>query len=703
MDRREFLKTTGATAGILALPGSILASLSGLGDDEIEKKVKDLVAQMTLSEKIAQMHGNITWEHVLVEIPLGSKRRYTWNTPANKRLGIPGIRSVDGPRGSALGQSTCFPAGICRGASWDADLEARIGAAMGFETRALGGNMHLSPCINLVRHPSGGRNQETFGEDTCHVGVMGVAQTTGIQHHVMACPKHFAANNQEGNRFSVNVRMSERVLREIYLPHFKKCVDAGAASLMSAYNDLNGFLCGQNKHLCREILKVDWGFKGFVVSDWINAVDDAVAAAEGGLDLEMPAGAHYGGKLKRAVEAGKVPESLIDESVTRLIRMKLKFISEDMLSGYDKSKVAGPEHTALAREAAQKGMVLLKNDKAALPLERDKVRTVALLGELADVANIGDHGSSSVNPPYRVSPLQGLNGRAQGVKIVHESGADLGRARAAARAADAVVVIAGATYKDEGEGGYGLGDRLDLALHKADLDLIRAVAPETERLIVVLEGGGAFTIEDWKDEAEAIVMAWYPGMEGGNALADLLFGDVNFSGKLPITFHRSADQLPSFDNKAKEIEYDYYHGYRLFDKKGLDPSFPFGFGLSYTTYKYSNLKVAAQSVGKSGTIEARVDVTNTGKMSGEEIVQLYVGYNGSKVDRSVKDLKAFAKVALEPGQTKTVNLSVPVSELAYFNEAANSWEIEEISYTILVGPSSKKEDLMEETCKVTGA
>ncbi|HUT54788.1 MAG TPA: glycoside hydrolase family 3 C-terminal domain-containing protein, partial [bacterium] len=665
-------------------------------------RVKDLVAKMSLSEKIAQMHGNITAEHILVEIPLMSKRRFTWNTPADQRLGIPGIRSVDGPRGSALGQSTCFPAGICRGASWDRDLEERIGTAMGFETRAQGGNMHLSPCINLVRHPSGGRNQETFGEDTHHVGVMGVAQTAGIQRHVMACPKHYAANNQEGNRFSVNVRMSERVLREIYLPHFKKCVDAGAAGIMSAYNDLNGHLCGQNKHLCREILKEDWGFQGFVVSDWINAVDDAVAAAQAGLDLEMPAGAHYGGKLKRAVEAGLVPQSMIDESVTRLLRMKLKFISEDMKSGYDQGMVAGPGHTALAREAAAKGMVLLKNDNAALPLDRGKIRTVAVMGSLADVANIGDKGSSSVNPPYRISPLQGLRDRAGGVKIVHESGANLGRARQVARAADAVVVIAGATSKDEGEGGYGLGDRLDLNLHQQELDLIRAAAPETGRLIVVLEGGGAFTLEDWKDEAEAIVMAWYPGMEGGNALADLLFGDENFSGKLPVTFHRSEDQLPSFDNQAKEIEYDYYHGYRLFDKKGLEPLFPFGHGLSYTSYKYANLRLSAKSIGQSGKLKAMVDVTNVGDRAGEEIVQLYVGYNGSRVDRSVKDLKAFGRIKLEPGKTGTMELEVAAPELAYYDQEKGGWEVEEIEYIVYAGPSSRSSDLLQSTFKISG-
>lgn len=701
MDRRDFMTAMGAAAAAAALPGSVWASLSGLSDDEVEKRVADLVSQMSLDEKIEQMHGIAGPVALAKQSGLFSKVRYTWNTPCNKRLDIPGLRCVDGPRGSGLGHSTCFPVGILRGASWDPGLEERVAAAMGYETRAQGGNVHLSPCINLVRHPSGGRNQETFGEDQYHVGVMGRAQVTGLQKHVMASAKHYAANNIEGNRFKVDARMSERVLREIYLPQFKMCVEAGVASIMSAYNDLNGELCGQNRHLCREILKEEWGFEGFVVSDWLNAVDDTLAAINGGLDLEMPIGFHYGGALKKAVKRGKVPIELIDEAVSRILRMKLKFITPDFQEGYNMDVVAGKEHVAVALEAAHKGVVLLKNENKALPLSRKQGMTIAVMGKLADFPNIGDHGSSTVNPPYVVTPLQGMKNRAgTGVNIVHCPGDKLPRAAEVARGADAVIVVAGATFEDEGEGGGGLGDRLDLNLHQPDLDLIEAVAKETDRLIVVLEAGAAITLESWKDKAHAIVMAWYPGMEGGNAIADLLFGDVNFSGKLPITFHKSEDQLPFFDNRVDVIDYDYWHGYRLFEKKGYEPAFPFGFGLSYTEYEYSRLRIKDDKISKNGKIRASVDVTNKGGMAGEEIVQVYVGCKGSAVERSVKDLKTFARVALEPGQTGTVNFELDAQSLAYYDEGKGAWVVEPAEYVLYAGPSSRQQDLLSKTFRI---
>jgi beta-glucosidase len=285
--------------------------------------------------------------------------------------------------------------------------------------------------------------------------------------------------------------------------------------------------------------------------------------------------------------------------------------------------------------------------------------------------------------------------------VVHYAGKDLGKAGKIAKDADAVIVVAGATWKDEGEGGGGLGDRLDLDLHKQDEDLIHAVAKETNRLIVVLEAGAAITLESWKDKAQAIVMAWYPGMEGGNAIADLLFGDVNFSGKLPITFHKSKDQLPYFDNRVDFIDYDYYHGYRMFEKKNMEPAYAFGHGLCYTSYKYDNLRLSKKSIPKTGSIVAKVDVKNTGEVAGEEIVQIYVGYNGSKVDRSVKDLKGFTRVALKPSEKKTVTVEIKAKDLAYYNESANAWEVEEIEYTLYAGPSSRKEDLLEQTFRVS--
>jgi beta-glucosidase len=696
MDRRDFLKTVGALAVVLALSGGLVAAISGQSDAEIEKRVQDVLSRMTLDEKVEQMSGNVLRDMVQAFSARG--HGYTGFTPANKRLGIPALKCLDGPRGVGFFyKTTCFPVSAARGSTWDAELEERVGAAMGYETRAVGANMLLCPCINVVRHPSMGRAQESYGEDPYHLGVMGAGLVVGLQKHVMSCPKHYAVNNIEESRMFVNVRVDERTLREIYLPHFRMCVEAGAASIMSAYNDVNGYLCGHNTHLLRDILKGDWNFDGFVVSDWVNAVEDTAEAANAGLDLEMPRPEYYGKHLKKAVLDGRVSEAVIDEAVSRLLRQKFRFdISE---AGYDRNKVAGREHAELAREVAQKSMVLLKNSASALPLDRTNIRTIAVVGKLADKANIGDLGSSNVTPPYAVTPLEGIRTRAgDAVEVVYEAGGNLSAARRIAGEADAVIVVAGLTYKDEGEG----NDREDLNLHKEDEQLIKAVAEENERCIVVLEGGAAITMESWKDKVQAILMAWYPGMEGGNAIADVLFGDVNPSGKLAVVFPKSLDQLFKHDNKSKTVEYDYYHGYRYFDKKGLEPAFPFGFGLSYTEYKYGNLRLNKKKTGRSGKIKVKVDVTNIGKVSGEEIVQLYIGYKGSRIDRPVKDLKGFGRLALEPGQTKTLSLEVKAEDLAYYNMDSEAWEIEEIEYVVYVGPCSRQEDLLSDTFRVAG-
>ena len=663
-------------------------------DAQIEQRVKDTLSKMTLDEKLAQTAGKEpAYKYARMLTNMGDE---TWDNPAIKRLKVPAFYMIDGPRGVGLQKTAAFTVGMSRGASWDKDLEYRIGEAMGYEGRALGANVILEPCINILRHPLWGRAQESYGEDPYLLGVMGVANIQGVQNHIMACAKHYAANNTEDNRMTVDVQMDERTLREIYLPHFKMTVDAGVATVMSAYNLFRGDKCGQNKHLSTEILKDEWGFKGIVMSDWVTATSDGIRAANGGMDIEMPEGTHMGMSLKKAVEEGKVPMSRLDDMVARILRVKFKYIPDNFSAGYDKKKVAGAEHAAIAREAAQKGSVLLKNDNNALPIDKTKVKTIAVFGKLANAKNLGDMGSSDVHPPYVVKPLEGIKNKAgTSVNVNYFEGTDL----AAAKSADASILFVGYTWKDEGEG----NDRNSLDLHKDDIDLINAVCEASNRCIVVLEVGSAVLMDAWKDKPEAILLAWYPGMEGGNALADIIFGDVNPSGKLPITFPKSADQLPPFMNKDKEAKIDYYHGYRLFDKKGLESTYPFGYGLSYTTYKYSNLKLDKKQIGKSGKIIASVDVTNTGKVAGEEIVQLYVGAKGSKVDRPVKDLKAFAKVALKPGETRTVPLEVKAENLAYWDKDKNGWVVEEIDYIIYIGPSSAQKDLLSDTFKISGS
>ncbi len=663
---------------------------------ERERAIAGLVAGMTLKEKIAQMSGNIGWPRLAVmAVRYGL---WTFDSGKNKRLGIPALRFTDGPRGVCLDHSTCFPVSMARGATWDPVLEELVGSAIGIEARAQGANFYGGVCINLLRHPGWGRAQETLGEDPYHLGVMGVAAVRGAQKHLMACAKHFACNSIEESRFFVDVRVDERTLREVYLPHFKKCVDAGVASIMSAYNKVNGTYCGHNAKLLRKILKEEWGFDGLVMSDFFWGVRDGVAAANGGLDIEMPKRWRFGRGFKKAVRRGEVPERILDEAVTRIVRQKARFAGVGDSTRYEKKEVATTAHTELALEVARKGIVLLKNEGGALPLVRGSVRKIAVVGELAARPNIGDRGSSRVSPLNVVTPLVGIRDAASPVEVTYDNARDRESARRLASQAEAVIVVAGLTYKEEGEylsaAMFSMGgDREDLDLPGGQAELIRAVAAETDRCIVVLEGGSAVTMGSWKDDVEAILMAWYPGMEGGRAIAEVLFGDTNPAGKLPLTWPRSTDQLPFFDKKAKSSEYGFYHGYRHFDREGLKPEFPFGFGLSYTTFRYADLQLSKKEIGRTGAITVSANVTNTGQVDGEEIAQLYVSCRGSAVDRPAKELKGFARLDLEPRETGMLSLDVSAEELAYYSPEKAAWVVEEAEYTVMVGSSSADADL----------
>ena len=662
---------------------------------EGEAHVERLISKMILDEKIGQMAGK-SLINGLVQL-LGYGKYAPFKTPAVKRLGLPGIRFIDGPRGVNFKGSTAFPVSMARGATWDTELEERVGEAMGYEARAGGANLCGAVCINVLRHPSWGRSQETFGEDPYHIGRMGSSLVKGLQRHVMACAKHFAANSIEESRFFVDIHMDERVLREVYLPHFKMCVDAGVCAVMTAYNKLNGEYCGHNRHLIREILKGDWGFQGFVISDFLYGIRNTEHAVNAGLDIEMPYVIHFGRKLKKAVQQGKIPGSAIDETVRRILRQQLRFPHLEDKKSYAKERVGGPEHAWLAREVAQKGIVLLKNANSTLPLDRKEVRRIAVVGRFADTVNLGDRGSSAVRPPYAVTPLMGIKDHAGSmVEVLYDSGRRLSRVRSIAEKADAVIVVAGLTWKDEGEFIRELcigGDRISLDLKERDLRLINAMTEVNNRCIVVLEGGGAITMEPWIKRVQAVLMTWYPGMEGGNALADILYGDVNPSGKLPITFPRSVNQLFRFDNRARQVEYNLYHGYRYFDKLGYKALFPFGFGLSYTTYKYNNLRLSKKSIKEDGELDVTFEVTNTGDMGGEEIVELYLGFESSTIDRPKKELRGFSRLSLEPGETKELTMKVRSIDTAYWDNDSGAWAIEPGDYRVYVGSSSRREDL----------
>lgn len=677
------LTTLGLVLAVLAAACSNSSSSSGV-DDDLENRVDELLSQMTLEEKVSLMAGD--------GVVFPSEGATMWGAPGVERLGVPPFVMADGPRGVGPAEgATTFPVGMARGATWEPEVERRVGEAMGRELRAAGGNVLLAPTINILRHPSWGRSQETYGEDVHHLSRMGVAFVQGVQQYVLANPKHYAVNSIEDTRFDVDVTIDERALREIYLAHFRAAVlEGGAASVMSAYNSVNGQFCSENEQLLKQILKADWGFDGFVLSDWIFGTHSTLGSALNGLDLEMPIAKVYGELLLEAVENGDVPESVIDDAVRRMVRKKLQH-ELDQPSGLDRGVLGSEEHLALAKEAAVEGSVLLKNESNALPLDMASLDRIAVVGVLADTANTGDNGSSNTRPAFVVTPLQGIQEAVGDEVAVDHVGKDVLGAEdlALIEAADAVMVVTGLTFEDEGEGLIGAGDRVDLSLSDERVKLIQDAAAANDRAIVVLEGGGAITTGDWLPNIEALLMAWYPGQMGGHAIADLLFGDANPSGKLPITFPTGLDQLPPFDNVSLEVSYDYFHGYRYLDRNGATPEFPFGFGLSYTTFSVANLRSSHSQAKADDVVRFSVDVVNTGSVTGAEVVQLYVTYPQSQVERSNRELKGFAKVMLEPGETQTVEIELPVNGLAYYNVAEAAWALEGLEYGIQVGTSSR--------------
>ena len=686
---------------------------------QIDAKARGLLAQLTLDEKLGMMQGDTPfWPGLAEMMAPGGYASRPWVAGAVPRLGIPGVRFVDGPRGIILKGATTFPVSMARGAAWDPALEERIGDAIGLELRALGGNHFGGVCINLLRHPAWGRAQETYGEEPRHVGALGAALARGVQRHVMACVKHFALNSMENARFKVDVTIDPRALHEVYAAHFKIVVDAGVASVMSAYNSMNGEWCGQNRTLLTGLLKEQWGFQGYLMTDFIFGMRDSRKAALAGQDIEMPFAMHWARELKALVGRGEVPLARIDDAALRVLRQQVRFGQGRDPARYTPAVVGCAAHRQLAREAAQKSIVLLRNEGALLPLAG--AGRLAVVGRLGSVPNTGDGGSSNTQPAHVVTPLEGLRAALGEKAVAFDDGSDPARAAKTAAAAGAAVVVVGFTHEDEGEyippdmlsmfaptfppptpaeapiakkilagggpqeGAFSPGgDRGRLTLSPRDEELIRAVAAAQPRTIVVLMIGSAVITEAWREKVGAIVVLWYPGMEGGHALADVLLGKVNPGGRLPCTFPRRAEDLPFFDRNATRITYDLWHGYRKLARDGAAAAFPFGFGLSYTTWKLADLRLAKTRLAASDTLEATVEVTNTGAVAGDEVVQLYVSAPGSRVERVPRELKAFARVSLAPGETRRVALSVPVADLAYY-DPARGWTVEPLEYEAII-------------------
>lgn len=823
------------TASILGLLFTQSCKTFSNDNNTIEKRIDDLLSKMTLAEKVDLVSG------------LGFK------TKENARLGIPEIVMTDGGIGpNRSGKSTNYSATINLAAAFDTQLMRKIAENMGEETHITKSNMFLAPMINIIRTPFGGRAFELFSEDPYLTSRMCVEFVKGVQSkNIIACTKVIAVNNQEWNRFDVDVKVSERALHEIYLPAMKAAVqEADTWTIMAAYNSINGDYGCENKYLLNDILKENWGFTGAVVSDWGGA-RSTVKMANSGLDLEMPVAIYYGDKLLNAVKENEVDEKVLDDKVKRLLRIMFKAKLFDK-SNVDYGTSDTPGRRALALEAAQKSIVLLKNNSNFLPINFDKVKSIAVIGPNGNEAQMTGGGSGFLQGNYAISPFDGIlsktkgktsvrfergitqermelpiakpeyyflpDGR-QGIKAEYFNNRDLegvpvltrteksidydwgfgdGRDPGKMGSPDSGIVNINkwsarwtGKFKSPGEGWYEIGiaadngirlyldnklildywidsrpskfkitpvqltagklydikvefyenmgsaicklglasidksnplqkavklakendlvvlclglnkelegestDREELTLPTKQLDLLKEVIKANPNTVVVLNNATPILITDWVDKVPAVIEAFYPGQEGGNALADILFGSVSPSGKLPITIMKQREDASDFGTypgtkKIADYKEGIFVGYRHFDKEKIDPLYPFGFGLSYTTFEMSDLKLSAPDMSVKDSIYANVIITNSGLIVGDEIVQLYISDQKASVEREVKSLKGFQRVRLKPGERKTVSFKIDQTALSFYDENSKKWVAEPGKFDVLIGNSSK--------------
>ncbi len=648
--------------------------------------LKTLIAQLTLEEKASLCTGASLASTIPVE-----------------RLSIPELIINDGPHGvrratdlHAFTQqtlpATCFPTASALASTWDVDLIHAMGQALGEECVALNVDILLGPGINMKRTPLGGRNFEYFSEDPVLAGEMAASLINGIQSQGIGTSlKHFAVNNQEFERFSISAEVDERTLHEIYLTAFEIAVrKAQPWSIMCAYNKINGTFCSENHHLLTGILKEEWDFEGFVVSDW-GAVHDRVAALKAGLDLEMP-GPHYRHvqTVVDAVRNGTLDEAVLDESVRRIL-----YIISKAGQTHKGGQFNVAAHHALARKVSSESMVLLKNN-GLLPLQ--KPQHIAVIGRAAEHAHFQGGGSSHVNPTQVAVPFKELQQVAPDAELIYAEGYPAGAefqqplidaAVEAAQSADVALLFIALPSSKESEG-Y---DRSDLDLTPQQVALIKAVTRMQPNTVVVLNNGAPVAMSEWIDGTAAVLEAWMMGQAGGGAIADVLFGKVSPCGKLAETFPLKLGDTPAFLNYPGEsgaVRYGegLFIGYRYYDAKQVPVLFPFGYGLSYTTFAYSNLKLSATLFNDVDGLAVSVDVTNTGSWVGKEIVQVYVHDRKSQLVRPSKELKGFAKVELQPGETKTVTVQLNPRAFAYYHPGYSRWIAESGEFDILIGASS---------------
>ncbi|HLP17352.1 MAG TPA: glycoside hydrolase family 3 C-terminal domain-containing protein [Bacteroidota bacterium] len=673
-----------------------------------EKRIDRLIASMTVEEKCAMLHMNSMFSSTGVE-----------------RLGIPELRCTDGPFGVreelernswnplhlTTDSATFFPTGSALAATWNPARAYQYGVALGEETRARGKQVILGPAVNITRTPINGRTFEYMSEDPYLNSRLVVGYITGVQSTGTAsCVKHFAVNNQESNREAIDVRVDERALREIYLPAFKAAVrEADVRCIMSAYNKMRGRYCGENGYLLDTIAKGEWGFKGLVMSDWAGT-HSTVPAVLNGLDVEMGTDKYFTRPLLDSVKAGVVPMSVIDEKVRRILRVMLSV--PRMKSVPAGGTIATAAHAKTAYQIASESIVLLKNSAKLLPLSAKTIKTIAVIGDNATRLNQSGGFGAGVKARLEVTPLAGLKNRAgKSISIVFAQGYEskfgvrgkkmhsvdtlnrqlVDEAVAAAQKADVAIIIAGNNRQVETEA----TDRTTLTLPFGQDELIEAVTAANPHTVVVVAAGAPVDLRTITRSASAVLYSWFNGSEGGNALADVLFGTVNPSGKLPFTFPATLDDSPAHmlktfpgDSVTSYAE-GILVGYRWFDTKQIAPVYCFGHGLSYTDFKYSNLKTNKQTYAAGEKIRVSLKLKNTGAMTGSEVVQIYVSDMDPKIFKAAQELKAFKKISVPRGTTANVDLDINASDLAYYDTAQMKWVVSPGKYRIQAGSSSR--------------
>jgi len=718
------------------------SSLTQTPDPAVEQKVNDLLSRMTLDEKVRQLcslkigpkvdqsTGSGTYTAETLQEYFGSTgigfiSRSILDLDAkagteltnliqrvaaeNTRLGIPPLVDGEGLRGLRANGSCVFPTAIAMGATWDPNLIHEVAVIVGQEARSRGIRRIFAPVLNLGRDPRHGRTEETYGEDPYLASRLGVAFVTGLQsQEVIATPKHFVANFEgDGGRDSGDVELSERALRELYFVPFKAAVtEGGALGLMCSYNSLNGVPCALNAWLLTEVLRGEWNFQGAVVSDWgaiVDSIDDLHAAATpgeaarralaAGADVESPKLDVYNSSLAEEVKAGRCKQEVLDESVRRALRLKFRLgLFDKRYNDADQAlKIADKDtHRQTALQVARRSIVLLKNARSVLPLS-PSLKSIAVIGPNADQVRMGGYAPEVFSA---ISPLKALRNHlssrvaihyAKGCELTGDNTDGFAQAMTAARDSEAILLFVGGSSETAGES----KDRTDLDLTGQQEALIDALSTLQKPIVVVLISGGPVTMAHWIKKVDGLMMAWYAGEEGGNAIAEILTGACNPSGHLPITFPQFTGQLPMpYNHRPYGRPGSVLEVTGFLDSVRYSPLFPFGYGLSYTTFAYSDLAIMPQQISRDGTIQITVTVSNTGSRSGEDVVQLYLSSSSCRITQPVQRLCAFKRISLAAGASQVVTFILGRNELAFLNEQLKP-EVNIGSYSILAGSSSQ--------------